>query len=310
MKICPHNPIIHFLLKILLLASLILIIDHGVGSVLKFFYFRQESGPSYRTTYSIDSTLADIIVIGSSRANHGYVSEIFENRFSCTFYNTGKDGNYVLYNYAVFKAITMRYNPKMIIFDIRPEDIIYNAFEYDRLSTLLPYYQSHPEIADIMKYRGPFEKIKLISAIYPYNSMIFKIAMGNLEYNIKREPEDNGYVPLFITMKYKGIETLKSNIRPIDENKTDALEDIIYTCKRKNIDLVFVFSPIWIKIPYSPDENIISNLCLKNDIKYLNLSNDSIFINNPGYFVDPNHLNDEGARVFSSLLIEKIKEIE
>ncbi len=176
---------IRFLMKLLIITSLIMIFDLGIGSVLRTFYFRQESGTCYRTTYSVDSTLADILVIGSSRANHGYVPEIFENRLASTFYNTGKDGNYILYNYAIFKAITKRYNPKMIIFDIRPEDFAYNAYEYDRLSLLLPYYQAHPEIAEIVSLKGPFEKIKLRSAIYPYNSMIFRIVMGNLEYNKK-----------------------------------------------------------------------------------------------------------------------------
>ena len=40
------------------------------------------------------------------------------------------------------------------------------------------------------------------------------------------------------------------------------------------------------------------------------MSDDSTFINNPEYFSDRNHLNDVGARVFSSLLIEKIIEAD
>lgn len=310
MIIFPDNQIIRFLLKLLIITSLIMIFDWGVGSVLRIFYFRQESGACYRSTYSVDSTLADILVIGSSRANHGYVPEIFENELSYTFYNTGKDGNYILYNYAIFKAITRRYNPKMIIFDIRPEDLAYNAFEYDRLSILLPYYQTHPEIADIVRYKGPFEKIKLMSAIYPYNSMIFRIVMGNLEYNKKREPDNNGYVPFFQTMKYEKIDTLKSTILPTDEHKIDALRDIISICQQKNIDLIFVFSPIWLIIEDNLRDTIIPDLCSQNGITYLNMSNDSTFINSPEYFSDRNHLNDVGARVFSSLLTEKITEAD
>ena len=34
----------------------------------------------------------------------------------------------------------------MIIIDISPEELGYNATEYERLSSLLPYYQTHPEI--------------------------------------------------------------------------------------------------------------------------------------------------------------------
>ena len=149
----------------------------------------------------------------------------------------------------------------MIILDIRPEDLAYNAYEYDRLSLLLPYYQTHPETAEIVNLKGPFEKIKLVSAIYPYNSMIFRIVMGNLEYNKKREMDDNGYVPFFHTMQYERIDTLQSAILPADEHKIDALSDIISVCQQKNIDLIFVFSPLWLIIEDNLRDTIITNLC-------------------------------------------------
>ena len=182
-----RKDIIRLFLKMILITVLILVFDRGIGTLLAKYYFSQESGGYFRTTYSIDSTSADVLVFGSSRANHSYVPEIFEDSLSLTFYNTGKDGNDILYNYAIFKAITKRYSPHIIIFDIRPENLAYNAFEYDRLSVLLPYYDDHPEIADIVNLRSPFENIKQISSIYRFNSMIFRIAMGNLEFNKKRE---------------------------------------------------------------------------------------------------------------------------
>ena len=134
--------------------------------------------------------------------------------------------------------------------------------------------------------------------------------MGNLEYNKKREMDDNGYVPFFHTMQYERIDTLQSAILPADEHKIDALSDIISVCQQKNIDLIFVFSPIWLIIEDNLRDTIIPNLCSQNGMTYLNMSDDSTFINNPEYFSDRNHLNDVGARVFSSLLIEKIIEAD
>ena len=294
--------IIRFFLKLLLIASVILVCDRGVGTILKLFYFRMESGENYRTTYSIDSTTADILVFGSSRANHNYVPDIFEDKLHNTFYNTGRDGNYVLYNYAIFKAITGRYNPRLIIIDIRPEELAYSAIEYYRLASLLPYYQSHPEIRRIVDYRSAFEKVKHVSAIYPYNSLILRIAMGNLKYSDKEEPSTKGYVPIVKIMKNKTIDTLKINAFIIDENKILALKDIISICKRKNIELVFVFSPVWSIIQNTFCSSIISDLCYENGIRYVDMSNHETFISNPRYFADISHLNDEGARVFSTIL--------
>jgi hypothetical protein len=305
-----QKQIVPFIIRIFIIVSFILICDRGIGTILKIFYFRQESGDGYRTTYAIDSTLADILVFGSSRANHSYVPEIFEENFRCTFYNTGRDGNYVLYNYAIFKAITRRYNPKMIIFDIRPEDLGSNAFEYDRLSLLYPYYMTHPEITEIVDTKSPFEKMKRISAIFPYNSLIFQIAMGNLEFNKKRMPDINGYIPFYEIMKNEKIDTSKSSIYTIDENKILALKDIIITCQQKNIKLIFVNSPTWGIIQDDYCEVRLLELCSEYGIPFFDMSNHPIFISSPGYFADKNHLNDEGAKVFSKILSDKLRLIQ
>lgn len=298
--------IIRLFLRLLLIASLVFVCDRGIGTILKLFYFRQKSGVGYRTTYSIDSTVADILIFGSSHANHSYIPEIFEDKLHYTCYNTGRDGNFTLYNYAIFKAITRRYSPKLIIIDILPEELDYKTFEYERLSLLLPYYQIHTEISRIVDFRGPFEKIKLISAIYPYNSLILQIAMGNLDNNKEKVPDIKGYVPLYKIMKNEKIDTLQISACIIDENKNRALKDIISTCKQKNIELVFVYSPIWSIIQNSFCNIIISELCSENGISYLDMSNHPTFINNHEYFADKDHLNNEGARVFSTMLINKI----
>lgn len=297
--------IIQFFLRLLLIVSVIFVCDKGIGTILKHFYFRQESGAGYRSTYVIDSTFADILIFGSSRANHCYDPEIFEDSLHYTCYNAGRDGSYILYTYAMFKAVTRRYNPKLIIIDIRPEDLNYNSFEYDRLSLLLPYYQKHPEISRIIDFRGPFEKIKLISAIYPYNSLILQILIGNLEYNKDRVTDIKGYLPYFNIMKNERIGTLQIGSFTIDENKNRALKDIISTCKQKRIDLVFVYSPVW-SICQSGYSRAISELCSKNGIRFIDLSNYPTFLNHPEYFNDWDHLNNDGVRVFSSILTNKI----
>src|SRR6185436_18138693 len=58
------------------------------------------------------------------------------------------------------------------------------------------YFKKHPEIRSIIDLKSPYEKYKLLSNIYPYNSSIFTIAAGNTEFNKKRRGDINGYVPL------------------------------------------------------------------------------------------------------------------
>ena len=236
---------VQVLKKICIIIFLVFMIDRGVGLILKYFYFHQEYGESSRTTYVIDSTLADIIILGSSRANHGYVPEVFEETISYTCYNAGRAGCFFLFNYATFKAITERYDPKLIIFDIIPTDLSYNRIGYERLSLLLPYCQQHPEIERIINLRGPLEKVKQISAIYPYNSFILQAFAGNIELKNKRFATNNGFISHSETMGNHEIDTLIITPDTLDDNIINALKDIILTCHRKNIDLAFVYSPVW-----------------------------------------------------------------
>ena len=64
-----------FLAKAFVFLAILVILDFLIGSILEYFYFKQESGLLYRTTYSLDSTHADFLVLGSSTANHHYDSK-------------------------------------------------------------------------------------------------------------------------------------------------------------------------------------------------------------------------------------------
>lgn len=307
MKGSSLNQMSRLFLKLILILSLILILDRGIGMILKHFYFRQVFGRESKVTYVIDSTVADIIILGSSRANHHYVPEVFESRFHQSCYNAGSEGNYILYSYAIFKAIVQRYSPKMLIFDVRPYELGNIKSEYERLSLLLPYYQKHPEIKQVIDLQGPLEKFKQFSAIYSFNSMIFQIVGGNLELNKFRKQDLKGYIPLFGKMKQEKIETWDLSDIKIDENKVNFLKDIISTCKERGIKLVFVYSPMWIINPESSCNNIISDLCSESGVDYIDMSNDSTFMNRTDYFEDSSHLNNTGAMVFSNMLIDMIQ---
>jgi hypothetical protein len=294
------------ILKLLAMAFVIMLADHCVGAVLKIFYFRQQHGERAKATWIMDSTTAEILIFGSSRASHSYVAGIFAENAHLSCYNTGRDGSFVLYNYALFRAVIERYNPKMVIFDILPTDLEYDADEYERLSLLLPYYDDHPEIRQILDLRGPAEKIKRISAIYPYNSLVFQIAMGYFDADKFRIGEEMGYVPLSGKTGNQKPDTLKTRSLRTDENKRAALNNIISTCKKENIGLVFVTSPMLRIVQGNSEINALSGLCSEQGITFINMSNDTAFLNNPRLFADRNHLNDEGARKFSEILAERI----
>ena len=209
----------------MLLTGIIFIFDFAIGKTLEHFYFTQASGPFYRTTYSMDSTRADILIFGSSRANHHYDPRVFENSLRMSCYNNGRDGNFLLYNYAVFKTVIERYTPQIVIFDVDRNELSSTADDYERLSSLLPYKNRNSAVDQTIALRGPYEKVKCLSNIYPYNSLLLTIAIGNTEMNKERKPDIKGYVPISGTWNITSAGIDSNPIRQIaNANKVEYLD--------------------------------------------------------------------------------------
>ncbi len=307
---------IYFILKLLVLVAIIIALDFFVGNILGYLYFNQESGEQYRTTYSIEKTTADILVFGSSRAKHHYHSDAFGDHSNLSFYNTGRAGNFIFYYYAILKGVTERYTPKIIILDLICDEFSTNQNSYDRISSLLPYYRKHPEIRPIVELKGPSEKFKLLSYIYPYNSSVLKIIAGNLEFNKERSKDVNGYVAFtrtsegyaaFAKAGNEFIQMQDSVTYNIDSTKVKIYESFIQECISSKIRLYIVCSPYFNKSGPKDHSLILSErIARRNNVKFFDYSEDPFFVNNHELFADQDHLNDSGAMVFSDRLIHEI----
>ncbi|OFX78034.1 MAG: hypothetical protein A2X12_07550 [Bacteroidetes bacterium GWE2_29_8] len=302
------NPYKFFLVKLVVLFTIIFSLDFFIGNILGYFYFKQESGLQYRTTYSIEKTTADLLIFGSSRANHHYYPTLFEKRLNLSYYNVGRDGNFMFYHSAVLKGVLKRYSPKIIILDFIGKEFEENQNSYDRLSSLLPYYKTHPEMRSIIELKSKYERLKMPSFIYPYNSSIFTIAIGNTEFNKRRKGDIKGYIPLNKTL-VGSIEIDSSSSKyEIDSIKIKAYESFIQDCKNSNVKLYIVCSPYFTSYNHSDYSLIIAKeIAKRNNIQFFDYSNDSTFLNKPQLFADISHLNEEGSKLFSNMLIDSIQ---
>jgi hypothetical protein len=294
------------ILNIAIVFIVVFVLDFAIGSTLRNFFFKESSGLHYRTTYAMETTKAEILVFGSSRANHHYVPEIFEDSLKMSFYNTGRDGNGVFFQTALLKSILKRYTPKIIILDYAG-GFGKEANDYDRISSLLPYYKKHEEIRNIIELKSPFERMKLLSKIYPFNSEILTIAIGNLDINKKMNSDNKGYVAL-----YKEWQSNIDSIDPVsdyevDSNKLDAFRVFINTAKKSGAKVYVIFSPIFLKYNRSQDIEICNEICSAENVCFWDYSKDKLFLNNNGFFQDVQHLNHNGALIFSKLICNSIQ---
>lgn len=285
--------------------------DQLLGGILRNYYFSSKSGDYYRTTYSMDSTKAEIIILGSSRASHHYIPHIIEDSMKMTCYNTGRDGNFLLFSYAVFKSIIKRYSPKVLVLDINIGELIKEHDNYEALSTLLPYSFYKPELKNIIELRSPFEKYKMLSAVYPFNSTIVTIAKSNLgSYS---DTKTKGYLPLFgtsLSVSQKPNKQITEKFEIIDTLKMNVIDSIAFICKEKKIHFFVVQSPRFSEVNQNKLDSAIKNILKDHNAQYWNFVNDSLFTSSPILFKDPAHLNNDGAKIFTEMIISKFKQME
>ena len=95
------------------------------------FYFQQKSGPDYETIYAMEKSREDLMVFGSSRARNHYHPKAFEEALGMSFYNAGRNGNFILYSNAVAQSVLKRHQPKIVILDIVGHEFEYYAPSYE-----------------------------------------------------------------------------------------------------------------------------------------------------------------------------------
>lgn len=74
-----------------------------------------DTGKTYFSLYDVESP---VVVVGSSRASHHYVTKIIEDTLGVPAYNVARDGCFFSYNCCVVNSILDRYSPKMIIWEM------------------------------------------------------------------------------------------------------------------------------------------------------------------------------------------------
>lgn len=297
--------------RIILLIVIMFVLDQGIGAVLRHFFYAKRNGFDYRENVVINKTHADVLVFGSSRATYHYDTRLLQDSLHLSFYNAGRDLSYILYHYALLKCVLERYSPKLVILDTRPNE--FETFKYgenyDRLNVLLPFYFDHPEIREICHLRSRFERVKLLSAMYPYNSLILPELIELLPIaKYKKDDSDNGYIG-------KSGEWVGPKPEYGVEDNIDSVSVIYYrkfiqTCKEKHIKLMIAYSPLYQRIDSQHNRMValVKQICKENNLPLINYLDNKEF-DNPHYFFDGLHLNHTGADLYSTRIVPQIRQV-
>lgn len=305
-KFLQSNSKKSFFIKLLFFAVTVFAADRIVGALLKLTYFKQKQGYNYLTTHSIERTTEPVLIFGSSRAVNIINPLIVEEKLKLPGYNAGRDGQSIFYHYAVLKSVLSRYQPKMVILSFDAGDFAKGRQDYDRLSSLLPYFESEPEMKPMIELKGPFEQLKTASKIYPYNSMILPILSSTMKKS-DRYANIKGYMPLRKKIKGPRLTIDYSKTAKLDQNKINTYRSFIETCVNAGIKIHVVCPPYLINaIGTDASIETAKHIARQYGVSFLDHSHDINYSQQPDLFADFRHLNEEGSRIFTEQISRSI----
>jgi hypothetical protein len=292
----------------------LVILDVLLGGMARYSFFTQKSGKYYRMTYAIEQTTDSLIIFGSSHAINHYIPSIIEDSIGFSCYNAGIQGQGIMMFSTIQKILIQRYHPKIVLLNIDPEFLQTYKQRYDLLSDLYPYYFKHKKIiGDILKYKSKYERIKLLSELFQYNSTIVHI----IKYWFIHQNSYKGYRPLKGEIPYSVLkntnsknETKNDNLK-IDTVFVSKFKEFINTTLQSDAALIFMVSPVIYKSNIENNKSfaLIKEITKKFDIPMLNYRNDPSFLGKNKLFRDESHLNGEGAQVFSKIVAHDLKQM-
>ncbi|MFT3946320.1 MAG: hypothetical protein QM763_05035 [Agriterribacter sp.] len=293
--------------KIFILFIIVFVCDRVGAFFLENIFYKQKHGDDAATIYLLDSTKADILVFGSSRASHHYVSDIFEKKLNTVFFNGGRDKMGLHYSFAILEVLLKRHKPKVILFDLMPTSLfkINNEEEIKKYNdiqtnTLLPFANAHPGIYNTIDELNKIEKYKSkICKTYNYNSLFGTIIQN--AYTNLGHTSIKGYEPVYGSIDKKSYSKplfpFPATDNAIDTTAIEILNRCVNICVQNDVKPIILISPFYFEIPVYKNLEIALKEIAKNTTVY-DFSRDSFYVKNNNLFYDEWHLNHTGASLF------------
>ncbi len=270
---------------------LLVVLDWGYTTV----YLHSSNRGKVENVFNSKARNYDVIILGSSRANNHFVPELFEKRGLKTF-NFGMSGSHLFEASLMLKLMAER-NYKIQTVILEADLGLCNEKQAEGIAAkYLPYIHHSETIKNHFSKQENFTELYYIPF---YRYIDFDAIIGLREiYNVAIDKPTNllhrlGYYPLG---KQPG--NMKSDIRALKPIRNKYYEEIKQICKQNNYNLIAVMTPMCSNVKgldYFEKANKI----------YPEIHNLENVVVGDQYFSSCGHMNDAGARMFTSVVINK-----
>ncbi len=275
---------------IIIIVLLAVLLDYCYTTV----YLKSNNRNKIEDVFQFKARNYDVVILGSSRANNHFVSELFEQKGLKTF-NYGMSGGHLFEADLLLKLmIERKYKIKNVI--LEADLNLSNDKRSEAVAAkFLPYLHQSEIIKKHFLTEDDFMELYYIPF---YRYIKFDARIGFREWYstfMKKRTtilNHKGYYPL---LKRKG--NMKNNIstlQPLVSNKY--YDEIKQLCKANTINFIAVMTPMC--------ENTKGmDYFEKVKAAYPEIHNYENVVTDDNYFSSCGHLNDAGARLFTARII-------
>ncbi|RED19566.1 hypothetical protein BD847_3853 [Flavobacterium cutihirudinis] len=287
-----------FIAKILVVVILIVIALDGFYT---YVFLHSKNRGKIEKVFNSKEEKYDVIILGSSRANNHFVAQMFEDKGLKTF-NYGMSGGHLFEASLMLKLmIERKYEIKNVI--LEADLNLSNDQESEGVSAkFLPYIHNSTVIKQHFASQKDFKELYYLP-FYRFIKYDGKIGFREVFHVLEGEktnPLDNlGYYPL-VKHKSGNMKNNIVNLNPLPHNKY--YEEIKNICRTNHINLIVVMTPMC--------ENVKGmNYFDKVKNAYPEIHNYENVVIEDKYFSSCGHMNDEGARMFTSRILKDFFDI-
>ncbi len=243
----------------------------------------------------------EIVFMGDSKFHFGIDPSLIEKNENLRCYNAAHEAGGLVFSRGLQAAILSRWTPKMFVLETM--DL---SSEKAAAAALAPFFKNK-EVRDLLRRFEPsywFRYHLLKSA--RFNARLLRI----LKAQWTSTDSNTGYKALH------GYHPRKDTVPPNSINVTEATEfaaadlidEFIEAAKSKGVRVVIVEMPLRNK-RHSRSYNLFKTAALKHQVKWLDFSKEGedFVALADRLFYDDEHLNHEGAAVFSDFFYQKLR---
>jgi len=297
-------------------------LDFATSSVLWNLFRRTDSGERGGLSNFALSKEADVLVLGSSRAELQIMPSVISQRVSLHAFNAGLKGHDFLYAAALYDLWLHRHPPpRALVLTVDVESLLHRSHEAAAVQVLAPYIDDSDLLRQILHSDGPQKQIEFLFRSFRYNGKVLVIAKNVF---VHTDPVFDGFIAGEGTLLSDDRSQIKNALdqdapaivyaqAPFWDMKVKMLREIGARALRQHTLALLVHAPlygqdlaahkIWI-------ERMDALVAATPGIEFVDLcevARPGRFLNPRELFWDVNHLNEQGARIFSNLIADELQ---